>query len=84
MNKNNLKIVIKFIEIAIPASICSFFNILLETINLIFIGHLNDPIKLAGIGMGNSILVICGMGPMYGINSALESLVSWAKGSGNM
>ena len=81
---SSINIIKKFIKIALPASVCSFFNILSETINLIFIGHLNDPVKLAGIGMGNSILNICGVGPIYGINSALETLVSWANGSGNM
>lgn len=84
MEFSSIKIIKKFLNIAIPASVCSFFNILSETINLIFIGHLNDPVKLAGIGMGNSIINICGVGPIYGINAALETLVSWANGSGNM
>ena len=49
---------------------------LLETINLIFIGHLNDPVKVAAVGMGNIIINLVAVGPFTGLNSSLETLVS--------
>jgi MATE family multidrug resistance protein len=57
---------------------------MVETINMIMIGQLNDPIKLAGVGMGNMFINMCGVGPYYGLNSALETLVSQAKGANNI
>jgi MATE family multidrug resistance protein len=52
-----------------------------ETINLIFIGQMNDPVKLAAVGMGNMIVNMFGVGTYFGLNSALETLVSQAYGS---
>lgn len=49
-----------------------------------FIGHLNDPTILAAAGIGNMILNLFGMGLFYGLNSALETLVSQAYGAKNM
>jgi Na+-driven multidrug efflux pump len=42
---------------------------------MIMIGHLNDPYKLAGVGLGNIIVNMFGIGPYFGLNSALETLV---------
>ena len=78
---NILKDIIKS---AVPASVGSVFFLLLETINLVFIGHLNDPVKLAAVGMGNIIINMCAVGPYVGINSSLETLVSQAYGANNM
>ena len=49
-----------------------------------FIGHLNDPTVLAAAGIGNMVLNLFGMGLFYGLNSALETLVSQAYGAKNM
>ena len=54
-----------------------------ELINLIFIGHYGDEAMVAGVGMGNMILNILGLSIMFGLNAALETLVSQAAGSGN-
>jgi len=43
---------------------------------LIFIGHLNDPIKLAGVGIGSMVLNMCGVAPYLGLNTGVETLVS--------
>lgn len=59
-----------------PASIGSFLNLSQMTINLIFIGHLNDPVKLAAVGIGNMIINMVGVAPQLGLNSGLETLVS--------
>lgn len=54
-----------------------------STINLIFVGQLNDPIKVASVGMGSMILNMFGFGPYLGLNSGLETLLSQAAGSGD-
>ena len=54
------------------------------SMNLIFIGHLNDPVQLAAIGIGTMLLNMAGVGPQLGLNSGLETLVSQAKGSKNL
>jgi len=66
----------------IPASLGLFVGCLMTTLNLVFIGHLNDPVKLAAVGMGNMIINMCGIGAYYGLNSGMETLVSQAWGAG--
>ena len=46
-----------------------------------FIGHLNDPIKVSAVGMGNMILNSMGLSLVFGLNSSLESLVSQGYGA---
>jgi Na+-driven multidrug efflux pump len=53
-------------------------------INAIFVGQLNDPAKLAGVGMANMTLNLLAFSPLMGMNSVLETLVSQAFGSGNL
>jgi MATE family multidrug resistance protein len=55
-----------------------------ESINTMFVGHLNDPAKLAGVGLGNLIINMFGVAIIVGMNGALETLVSQAYGSGNL
>jgi MATE family multidrug resistance protein len=45
---------------------------------------LNDPAKLAGVGMGNMIMNMVGMATVYGMNGAMETLVAQAYGNGNL
>lgn len=64
--------------------ISMFFAMLAESINIVFVGHLNDPAKLAGVGMGNMMINMFGLSPVYGMNGALETLVAHAFGNGNL
>ena len=57
---------------AIPTTVAALMIFLKETINLIFIGHLNDPVKIASIGMGDTIRMLLGIGMIYGLNTSLE------------
>lgn len=47
-----------------------------EVTNLAFIGQLDDAAMLAGVGMGNVIMNMLGLAVIYGMNLALETLVS--------
>lgn len=69
---------------AIPASLGAFIGFSQETINLIFIGMQHDAAQLAAIGLGNLFVTMIGYAVFYGLNGALESLVSQAKGAGDI
>jgi len=49
--------------------------------NLVFIGNLGDPALVAGIGMANMIINMIVTAVAYGLNGALETLVSQAYGA---
>ena len=61
--------------IAAPASVGSLVNYIIPCINMAFIGHLNDPIKLSGMGVGNLMIHLVSIGTYGGLNGALETLV---------
>ena len=84
--KSTLQIYKNIASSAIPTCIGTLFSFMQNTLNLIFIGHKNDqdPILLAAVGMGNVILMCCGIGMFFGLNSGLETLVSQAYGAKNM
>lgn len=59
------------------AILCEFAIV---PINQIFIGHLNDPNLVAGLGLAQfTINVIC-FAPSLGFNGSIETLVSQAYG----
>lgn len=68
-----MKIVIRQ---AIPSLFCMLILMVQEMINLIFVGHLNQPAMIAGVGTGNMIMNMVGMSMFVGLNGALETLVS--------
>ena len=47
-----------------------------EVINLLFIGQLDNKAMLAGVGLGNVIINVFGLSIIFGMNGALETLVS--------
>ena len=44
------------------------------------VGKLNDPDKLAGVGIGNATITIFGVAIFIGLNGALGTLASQAVG----
>ena len=71
-------------KIAVPSMISMFFGMLNEFINVVFVGHLDDPEKLAGVGLGNMILNVFGIAIIFGMNGAMETLVAQAFGKGDL
>jgi len=49
-------------------------------VNTFFVGKLNDPSLLAGVGMGNMLINVLAFAVMQGLNGALETFVSNAFG----
>lgn len=64
---------------AIQSIICQLFEFSIVVINIIFIGHQNNPYQLAGVGMGEFIIVIW-LSISFGFNGAIDTLVSQAYG----
>ena len=50
---------------------------------MIFLGRYDEAHLLAGIGVGN-MMTMFGLSFIMGLNSAIETLVSQAKGAGNI
>ena len=69
-------IICKFFKIALPATVSVLVQMLITTVNLVYIGHLNDATKVASCGLGNMIIFIFGNAAFQGINSGTEILVS--------
>ena len=73
-----------FLEISIPAiftnviAYCTIIN------NGVFAGHMNDPIKVAVVGLSNVCCMIMVQSFLIGVNSAQETLTSQAFGANSM
>ena len=57
---------------------------LIYFINTVYAGKLNDPHKLAGLGLGTSVLECLTLYIIMGMNGALETLVAQAFGAGQL
>ena len=53
---------------------------LVEIVNLIVIGHLNDPIALGAVGLGNMLINVICFSIAFGLNGAIDTLVSQSYG----
>ena len=73
-----------FTLIFFPTVFSQLVGMAQEVTNLIFIGQLNEPAMLAGVGLGNVIMNVLGLSVIFGMNGALETLVSQAYGRGNL
>lgn len=54
---------------------------MIESINLIVVGHLNDEVILAAISLGHFIVIMLVLATIMGTNSALETHVAHAYGA---
>jgi Na+-driven multidrug efflux pump len=65
---------------SIPAVLSLLFEMLIEVITMVFIGHLNDPLMMAGNGLGMMMMNVGCMGVALGLCGAIDTLVSQAYG----
>ena len=72
------------LKTAIPAIVGALFSFSAETVNLMFIGSLGDNILLAAVGLGNIFQNMLAEATFWGLNGALETLVSQAYGSNDL
>ena len=78
------KMVGVFFKLAVPSIITNFMGQLTMFINTGFAGRMNDPTKLAAVGLGSVCTTIMIAGFLIGVNSAQETLTSQAFGAGNI
>lgn len=74
----------KIIRLAAPAILNNLVRMFMEVINLTFIGQLNNPAMVAGVGMGNMTINMIGLSVIIGFNSALDTLISQGAGAGKL
>jgi MATE family multidrug resistance protein len=71
-------------HVAVPIIIGQIFSLFVEMLNLVFAGHLGDPIYVAAAGLGNMYANVTCLLIIYGLNSAIATLCSQAFGAGNL
>ena len=64
----------------ISSILCFLMMTIQEQINVVFVGNLSDPAKLAGLGLGNMVMNLAPYALLTGVNTALETFVSQAYG----
>ena len=65
-----------FLKIAIPNILTTLGGFLVAIVNIIFAGHMDDPAKLAAIGLAGLTCKIMVFSILLGVNSAQETLTS--------
>ena len=75
------KIFTCFIKLAVPAIFTNLAAFATVVTNGVFAGRLNDPVKLAVIGLANVTCNILVFSILIGLNSAQETLTSQAYGA---
>jgi Na+-driven multidrug efflux pump len=81
MGESDTKLMlVEIFKVGFPSMISIFLVILVEFINLIFIGTLNDPAMMVGVGLGNMFVNITTVSIILGLNSALATFVSQCYG----
>jgi Na+-driven multidrug efflux pump len=63
-------------HVAVPIIIGQIFSLFVEMLNLVFAGHLGDPIYVAAAGLGNMYANVTCLLIIYGLNSAIATLCS--------
>ena len=64
-----------FFKISIPLIIRQNLCYAVLLINVIFAGRLNDPAKMAGVGLGTTMNNVLGLCILFGINNAMSTLI---------
>ena len=65
----------------IQLSITFAIEIMIESVNLIVVGHLNDEYTMAAVALGHNIVIMLILSTIMGTNSALETHVAHAYGA---
>lgn len=64
------------LRVALPAMATMVFAVLIDLINMIFIGKTDDAAKIAGIGLGNMYVNIVCQSIILGLNGGVSTLAS--------
>ena len=72
-----------FLRITLPSIFTNLFGFLTVVTNSVFAGRMNDPVKLAVVGLTNVCCNLMVLSFLIGLNSAQETLTSQAYGAKN-
>lgn len=75
---------ISILNLSIPSILCSVITKAQDTINLIYIGKLNQTAMLAGVGLGGMTAEFLAMMFFKGLNNCITTFVSQSAGNDNM
>lgn len=64
------------IKLSVGPIISMIFYMIVQLVNTWYIGHTNEPVMIAGVGMGNMLINVLAFATMQGMNGALETLIS--------
>ena len=70
------EVVWEMLLIGVPACLAYVSQMLVEIINLAFIGHLGNATLVAATGLGNMWIDVCGLCVLVGLNSGVATFVS--------
>ena len=84
IRRSTFSILKEMLLISVPASLSYVSQMLVEIINVVFIGHLGDKNLVAALGMGNLWINICGVSILHGLNSGVATFVSQSIGQNNL
>ena len=73
-----------FLRIALPAMLTNLSSMTTVIVSYMFAGHMNDPVKLAAIGLAFSVNSILVLSLLIGLNAAQETLTSQAFGANDL
>ena len=62
--------------IALPTIFIQVCALMMEIINTAFVGHLNDPALVAGVGLGNMYVNVFSQSLILGLNGGIVTLAS--------
>ena len=71
-----------FLRLALPAIFTNLVGYSAVMVNGVFAGRMNDPVKLAAVGLNSVCVNVMVLSLLLGINSAQETLTSQAFGAG--
>lgn len=80
-NITSTEATVNLIKVAVPSCFALFFQILLEVINITFVGNLNDADAMATVGLASLTINAFLFGPGYGICGGIDTLVASAYGN---
>lgn len=71
----------RFLKIAVPSVVSTVIMFTQHFVAIMLAGHMQNPVLIDSVGMGNLIQNCFFVTPIWGMNSALETLVSQSAGA---
>ena len=72
----NLEYVKEIMRVGSPTMVYLFTEYFGMILTMMFVGMLNDPVKLAAVGIGNMCNTMACLSFCYGLNTALPTFIS--------